>query len=329
MRGIRVLALAGLTVATCLAGIAPAAHAATTTETINTLSVSTWFGGNEGPGGSVGNATLVEGPAPAPMGIGSAALEVDDNGRASLGTNEFAGQRLDALTTLDYWGYVAGATTNQLVLQFDADYDVTDANTVYQGRLTFVPSTPPPADAWRELNALTDGVWFASGAPGNTVCNQTTYCTWSQVLAAFPNAGIRNDSVQRGAFIFRLGGPITGGATAFVDKLTLATATDTRIVDFEPGGTITPTIGQAGTTITATSYGIKPKVNVNVYYSTNRGKSRIRICHSKANTAGIAQCIGKIPVVKKAGPAGAHAVTLSARAGGYKVTYVADFVLTP
>jgi len=28
------------------------------------------------------------------------------------------------------------------------------------------------------------------------------------VLAAFPNAGVRNDAIARGVFILRLGGPV-------------------------------------------------------------------------------------------------------------------------
>jgi hypothetical protein len=104
------------------------------------LNVTGWFGGNEGPGGSVGNATLVPGPNPTPLGTGSAALQVDFLGRASLGTLAYAGTRLDAFTDIDYWGYVVGGTTNQLVLQFDVDYNSTDSDTSYQGRLTFVPN---------------------------------------------------------------------------------------------------------------------------------------------------------------------------------------------
>src|SRR6266550_4428599 len=187
--------------------------AATTTEVIRQLTVSTWFGGNEGPGGSVGNVKLVPGPGIPPLGTGSAQLTVDSTGRASLGTNEFAGTRLDAITDLEFEGYVVGGTTNQLVIGFDVDYDSTDANTAYQGRLVFIPGTPPPADAWRNLNTFTDGTWYGSQLPASSMCGQANTCTWAQVLATFPDAGIRNDSVARGAFLARLGGPISGGAT--------------------------------------------------------------------------------------------------------------------
>jgi hypothetical protein len=217
------------------------------------------------------------------------------------------------------------------VLQFDVDYDSTDSNTAYQGRLTFLPDTNPPADTWRHLDALADGEWFASQAPGNTVCNQATTCTWSEVLAAFPDAAIRNDSIQRGAFIFRLGGPVPGGATGFVDLLTFATAAHTQIVDFEPGGTITPTIGQAGTTVTVTAYGVKPKTRVTGFYSVD-GRRKIKICVVKKTPPnGVAQCVGNIPQPgrTKAGLAGVHQILIRGRNGGYKLDYVADFILAP
>jgi hypothetical protein len=295
------------------------------------LNVTDWFGGNEGPGGSLGNVTLVPGPNPTPLGTGSASLQVDYLGRASLGTNAYAGTRLDAFTDIDYWGYVVGGTTNQLVLQFDVDYNSTDADTSYQGRLTFVPGTNPPADQWRHLNALTDGTWFASQAPGNTVCNQATPCTWSQVLQAFPDAAVRNDSIQKGAFLFRLGGPIPGGAQAYVDDLTVGINGDTTTTDFEPGGTVTPTIGGLGTPVTLYAYGIKPKVKVTMYYPLNAGLGlKYKLCVGKANAEGVATCLGVIPsTAAKASPYGIHTIDISARSGGYRVDYYADFDLTP
>ncbi len=329
MRGKSATVLAGVMLVGALIGAAPV-QAATMTQVVRTLTVNTWFGGNEGPGGSLGNASLVQGPDPAPAGVGSAALEVDSTGRASLGTNQFAGTRLDQINALDYWGYVAGSPGNQLVLQFDIDYDATDNDTFYRGRLVFSPSTNPPPDTWRHLDALADGKWWASQAPGNAVCSQASMCTWAEVLTAFPDAAVRNDSIQRGAFLFRLGGPVPGGATAFVDLLNITIGSDTTMVDFEPGGTVTPTIGPMGTTVTATGYELKPKAPMTVYYATNVGKRKVKLCRVKAGLNGVAQCVGTIPTTaKKAGPAGVHAITLSSTKSRPKVNYVADFVLTP
>ena len=109
----------------------------------------------------------------------------------------------------------SAAPPNQLVLQFDVDYDSTDTQYRVPGS-SHVRADYEPAARRHVASAQRADRRRVVRQParrGNTVCNQTTYCTWSQVLAAFPNAGVRNDSIQHGAFIFRLGGPIPGGAT--------------------------------------------------------------------------------------------------------------------
>lgn len=299
--------------------------AGASTQTVKQLQLSNWFGFNEGPAGSVGNATLVPGPATPPSGTGSAKLQVDSTGRASLGTNAYKGTLLSQITGMDYWGYVLGGTTNQLVLQFDVTYDVTLGSTAYQGRLTFVPSAPPPANTWRHLNALTDGSWFASQAPGNSVCSQSTPCSWAQVLADFPHAGIRNDPIGQGALLLRLGGPVSGGATAYVDDLTVTTTTNSTTTDFEPGGSITPTIGPSSSSVTAYGFGFRPNARVTVKYASGvRGHRNAVVCSARADGTGAAQCTGTIPAV--AGAAGAHSVTIKGRGSSGTVVYTDDFV---
>jgi hypothetical protein len=113
---------------------ADAAHAAS--KTVNALSVDEWFGGNEGPGGSIGTVTFVPGPTAAPFGTGSAELTVDATGRASFGTGLFKGTSLDDIAALQYWVNVQPfGGTEAPTLQVDVDYDSTDLNTAWQGRL--------------------------------------------------------------------------------------------------------------------------------------------------------------------------------------------------
>ncbi len=301
--------------------------AGASTVQVRQLQVTNWFGFNEGPSGSLGNVTLVPGPATPPAGTGSAKLQVDSTGRASLGTNEFKGTPLSQIAQMDYWGYVVGGTTNQLVLTFDVTYDTTLGSTAYQGRLTFVPSTPPPADSWRHLNALTDGTWFGSQSPGSTVCSQSSPCTWSQVLAHFPNAAIRNDPIGQGALLLRLGGPVTGGATAYVDDLTVATGAASTTTDFEAGGSITPSIGPSGTVLTAYGFGFHPKAKVTVKYDSGVRRHRFSVvCTTVADSTGAAQCSGSVPAT--AGAPGAHAVTIKGRGTAGAITYTDDFVLS-
>ncbi len=322
-----VVATAGGMVLSMAVVVAGSPVAGATTQVVNQLQVSNWFGVNEGPGGSVGNVTLVPGPATPPAGTGSAELQIDSTGRASLGTNQFKGTSLSQITAMDYWGYVVGGTTNQLVLQFDVTYDTTLGSTAYQGRLTFVPSSPPPASAWRHLNALADGYWFGSQAPGSATCSQATPCTWSQVLSYFPHAAIRNDPIGQGAFILRLGGPITGGATAYVDDLTVGTTAATTTTDFEPGSSVTPSIGPSGTPIIVRGFGFRPKAKVTAkYHSGVRGHQNVVLCSGTADQSGAVQCVANIPALP--GLPGVHPITVKGRGPTGVITYTDDFVLS-
>jgi len=204
------------------------------TVVVATLSTDAWFNLNEGPAGSVGDTTFVPGPATPPLGNGSAMLEVDDTGRASFGTELYKGTALASITQMTFSSYASSAkTVVNPALQFDIDYDGTDMSTAYQGRLTFEPSGAPTPDTWVSQDALA-GTWWASQAPGNGVCPQSSPCTWAQVLAAFPNAAIRNDASQGGALLFRLGGPIGGGAVANVDDFTIPVCSSYTTYVFEP-----------------------------------------------------------------------------------------------
>jgi hypothetical protein len=318
-------------IAATAGGMAIISPAGATTTVVQTFSTAGWFGFNEGTTGSVGNAALVTGPGTPSNGVGSAQLTVDSTGRASLATNAYAGTPLSAISALSYATYANSASlSHQANLQFDVDYDITDASTAYQGRLSFGRSTPVPVNTWTTVNALTDGEWFASGAPGNTVCTQANECTWSEVLTAFPNAGIRNDSVGKGALLFRLGGPVAGGASTYVDGLSITRPSGTSFVDFEPGAFITPSIAPPGSAVTVQAAGFKVGKFVVVKYDRLQSgvkgvKRRAILCKIKANAAGTITCSTAIPSV--AGPVGVHSVTVRGpKAGGGVLLYTLDFV---
>jgi hypothetical protein len=322
---VAVASAGGMLLSLVVVGAGSSVAGASTTQVVQQLQVNSWFGVNEGPGGSLGNVSLVPGPSSPPAGSGSAELQVDSTGRASLGTNAYKGTPLSQITGMDYWDYAVGGT-NQAELQFDVTYDTTLGSTAYQGRLTFVPSVAP-ANTWTHLNAVTGGTWFASQAPGNLVCSQSSACAWGQVLANFPHAAIRNDPIAKGALILRLGGPITGGATAYVDDVTVASTTTSTTTDFEPGGSITPSIGPAGTAVTAHGFGFRPKAKVTVKYTSGvRSHAKTTLCTAVADLTGAVQCTGSVPAV--AGSAGVHAVTIKGRGSSGSVAYTDDFVLS-
>ena len=307
------------------------APGATTTKVVTTLTTNDWFSLNEGPGGSVGETLLTKGPGTPPLGNGSAQLVVDSLGRVSLGTNAFAGTRLDAIGSIDYWANLNVPTGgSQPVAQFDVDLDSTDNNTTYEGRLSSLPGAPPAANTWTEYDAL-HGLWYWSHATNSDPCNQGAPCTWAQVLQHWPNAAIRNDSTAKGVFLLRLGGPIAGGAVSYVDDLTFATSTATTIVDFEGGASITPSLGPAGTDVTIRAYGFKPKARVKAVYNSGGAHPRkTTLCTTTANANGLAICTGTIPTGTRVGNVGVHQVTITGHANPKgSLKYVVDYVLSP
>lgn len=216
----------GLLSITSILGLAITPTLAATTTVVYPGNMNGWAFAEEVPTGS---GTLVEGPGTPPLGTGSAQLTVDSTGRELLYTTNYAGTRLDSISSLQYSTYTQSPTTGLLApsLQFDVDYDLTDLNTAWQGRLVYEPymNGTVTSGTWQTWNPL-EGVWWASGAPGNTVCPQASPCTWAQVLAAFPNAGIR---ANVGNVNFKAGGPWTGGFVGNVDAFTFNNTT----YDFE------------------------------------------------------------------------------------------------
>lgn len=243
----RVAVVAMLTsVLAVVAGATPAL-AATTTVPVHPGSPSGWGFLEEGPTGS---GTFVEGPATAPAGGGSAQLTVNSTGRFVLGTLNHAGLRLSNVTSLEYSTYRStfdAGNTLAASLQFDVDYDATDGNTAFQGRLVYEPYLAAPGgvleDTWQTWDTLTgpaSGYWWASGSPGNGTCPQANPCTWSEVLAAYPNAGIRVNIATNvyGALLLRAGGPWASGFTGNVDALTVGILGNDTVYDFEPSCTL-------------------------------------------------------------------------------------------
>lgn len=196
-----------------------------------------WAFAEEGPTGS---GSLVNGPATPPLGTGSARLTVDSTGRYILATLARAGTRLDAITTLGYSTYrTAGDSALAIALQMDFDSDVTDASTVFQGRLVFEPYFTAAISTgvwqtWNPLNNAAGGNWWfsinANNPQGQVACPQSNPCTWTEVLTAFPNAGIRQSN---GALLFRAGGPWTGGFDGNVDAFAIGISGDTTTYNFE------------------------------------------------------------------------------------------------
>jgi parallel beta-helix repeat protein len=216
-----------------------------------------WALSDESPPQPTGTGSFVSGPATPPGGAGSVQFTVDATGSYLLGTTLYNGIRFDQLTTLSYSTYRAsGGAALAASLQFNVDYNLSDANTAWQGRLVFEPYLVGTVSTgvwqtWSALSGPPSGSWWATGAPGNGVCPQANPCTTAEVLAAFPNAGIH---ATLGALFFKVGSGWSTGFSGNVDLLTVGIAGDNTLFDFEPETACT-TLCYVNTATGSDSYG--------------------------------------------------------------------------
>ncbi len=192
-----------------------------------------WFFLQETPNGS---GQMVAGPDSPPLGAGSANLIVDATGGVILGVADYAGTPLADIDALTYSTYrTSGSAALAIALQINVDVDLTDANTAWQGRLVYEPyyTHAVVTGDWQNWDTQDDagnGNWWFTGAPGNATCPIGNPCTWSEVLAAFPNAGVHP---TLGAIGLKAGGN-WGGFDGNTDALTVGIAGGNTVTyDFE------------------------------------------------------------------------------------------------
>jgi hypothetical protein len=189
-------------------------------------------------GSGTGSGGFEAGPSTPPLGAGSMFLMVDSTARHAFEVfTDYGGTRMDDITTLQY-GSFQNNNANTVVaasLQFDIDYNLTDANNNFQGRLVFEPyqSGTVQQNVWQTWDARA-GNWYASNTTvngSNGLCPQNSPCTWQQVLTAFPNAGIRN--TPSSGLLFKAGGPWSPGFDGNVDAFKIGIGSFRTTYDYE------------------------------------------------------------------------------------------------
>ena len=184
--------------------------------------------------------TMVTGPAPSPMGNGSAELTTTSAAGRSLTIADYKGVRFADVTQLDYWTYRKNTTelAKAIKLQVDVDYDLTDAVVIASPRLNCEPSlgASAPVATWQHWDARTGASWWSpatsvvkGGISVSSPCVQSAPCTWTQLLAAFPNIGLHATS---GALFLRAG-PLWQGFRGNVDAFSIGILGATTTFDFE------------------------------------------------------------------------------------------------
>jgi hypothetical protein len=116
----------------------------------------------------------------------------------------------------------------------------------------YVPSagaTVTPG-VWQNWDTMSGGAaWYSSGSGASAYrpivggvttptppCTQATFCTWSTLMADYPNARIRPTvGGIPGLFLIRAGGPVTGGFSGATDNVIIGVGGNAIENNFEPG----------------------------------------------------------------------------------------------
>jgi hypothetical protein len=126
-------------------------------------------------------------------------------------------------------------------LQFNVDYDLSDMDGSWQGRLVYEPyltGATVLTQTWQTWDGMSGTGWWATGAPGNTVCTQGTPCSWADILTNWPNAGVQTGILSG---VSLKAGSGWAGFDGNADQLIIGLSGTNTTYDFEPETACTDT----------------------------------------------------------------------------------------
>ncbi len=254
----------------------------TATTIVERPGTTNWFYYDDFANAIIPGHDFVAGPGSPPLQLGSARLRSSGSTLKVLGTQMFNGTRLADISTLRYQTYVQSGfeAAGAPMLQFKVDFDLTTADTDYQGRVVYVPSQngTVTAGTWQTWETLDGVFWYSDFVPLPTrnECTPAAPCTKAQMLALHPNMGIH--AGQIGGLLFRA----QNDSNANVDDLTIGVTAPNAVTifDFEQA-TSTVTVDCPNTSYTYTGLPIAP---CTASYTTSDGLTASLAVNYTANT---------------------------------------------
>lgn len=175
--------------------------------------------------------TMESGPETPPLGSGSALLQIGGSSEGKLiSSNILMDTPLSEFETLEYSYYVTDSSGTGPSFQMGIDFDLTDNEEGFQGRMVYVPSAQGAVTEgdWVTVDLLADngtGNWFFTCATARPVCRansgglctQADFCNFSEIVAAFPNIGIHSVGEEGTGAGFGLIGMKVGSGEGAVD----------------------------------------------------------------------------------------------------------------
>jgi hypothetical protein len=109
---------------------------------------------------------------------------------------DFQGMQFSSITALGYWAFTTGeniaaggSSVNLPSVELEINPNLNATPTSFSTAV-FLPDAGSNNPGWNNIDAITSGQWFLTGAAGTaTGCNQTTTCTWSALQAALNDGG--------------------------------------------------------------------------------------------------------------------------------------------
>lgn len=243
---IKLMAAAAATALVGLTGASASYAATTTTDVVTPAELGTnWHTADTR---APGTGTFEQGPAAPPLGTGSFELSTISNpDKVQLFTDDYDGVRLADIDGIGYstyrdpvsTGFVAGVSALNIRADLTGDGSP-DAYVVYepyqdQGNAAVLTGVWQDWDAYRAGDAKW---WINTGDAG---CGQNSPCTWSTIVAAFPDATVE-EGVNCGPGGVKapcpgsLGvnqGSFNSGTVSNADALYVSVDGDETVYDFE------------------------------------------------------------------------------------------------